>query len=767
MERFGKLLDCSADGNKLTLTFDTKVATVEVITDRIINIFVPFATKEHFSKAIEGKKAKKTPFTWSFENGKVTVETAHLKAVIEDDMMTDFFDKSGALLCKDYRGEMVPVIRMSDADLALMAQEGHKIDRAAFDKEINIVKSLEKDEMLFGLGDKAGFMDRRGYEYTMWNTDTSDIHNEQMPTIYKSIPFYISKKRHGAVYGIFFDNTCKSVFNMGKDSPDYLWYGVDGGNLDYYFMAGDTIEGTLGLFTYLTGTTPLPQRWTLGYQQSRWGYVDEADVRYITDTMRECRVPCDAIHLDIDYMERYKIFTWNRERYSDPKKTVEDLGKKGFKVVTIIDPAIKIEKGYPIYEEGLKKGYFATDENGLPYVNKVWPGESLFPDFGNPKVSNWWSKNLKFHTDMGVSGIWNDMNEPASFKGELPQSVVFHDGERETTHAEMHNVYGHLMDRATYNGIKKETGKRPYVITRACYAGTQKYATAWTGDNRSMWVHLRVLIPQLCSLGISGMSFVGTDIGGFIQDTTPELLTRWVEAALFSPLFRNHCNKGSRYQEPWRFGEETLDIYRKFVEMRYSFIPYIYDLFQKGEKTGLPIMRPLALHFENDDKAVRCNTQFMAGDRIMSAPVLEPGMTERAVYLPSGTWYDCNTGEKLKGGQTVIANAPLDTLPLYARAGSIIPKYPKMQYVGEIPLDTLILEVYPGSGTYEHYNDNGEDFAYRRGEYDLYKFTVKKDGTVSGKLIKDGYVGGYKKIIVRCMGEEKTVTDTKEFKVSF
>ena len=764
MINFGKITGAKAQGNKVFVSFEKKEAIIEVICDSIINVFVPFDTKEHNSKAIDANKAKKTEFTFSFSGNAVTLSTETVTAKIYKDLKIDFYTASGEIICRDYRGKMQNLVRMSEADAALMAKEGHRIQRAEFDKKINVVKRLERGEVLYGLGDKAGFMDKRGYEYVMWNTDTTAHHDEQMPSLYKSIPFYISKKKNGKKYGIFFDNTHKSVFNMGKDSPDYLWYGAYGGNLDYYFIYGTTLADIVTSYTYLTGRAPLPQRWTLGYHQSRWGYVDEADVNYISSSMRENKIPCDAIHLDIDYMDNYKIFTWDKNRYKNPKKTVDNLRKNGFKVINIVDPGIKVEKDYDIYEEGLKKGFFATDSNGLPYVNAVWPGDSLFPDFGSPDVREWWGENLRFYSDMGTAGIWNDMNEPASFRGELPEDVVFSDENRKTNHAEMHNVYGHNMSRATYEGIKKHTGKRPFVITRACYAGSQKYAAAWTGDNRSVWAHLRALIPQLCSLGMCGMPIVGTDIGGFMQDTTPELLLRWVEAAVFSPLFRNHCNKGSRYQEPWRFGKETLDIYRKFVELRYAFIPYLYDLLFEEEKTGLPVMRPLALHYENDTRAERCNNQFLVGKSLMCAPVIEQGALDRSVYLPKGEWYDVNTGKKIKGGKSIVANAPIDTLPLYAKAGAVLPNYEPMQYIGEKPLDTLILRVFKGEGTYTHYQDNGEDFAYRDGGYNKYEFTVSGN-SLRGRLTHEGYDRKYKKIIVVCDGKSTTVKNTQDFEV--
>ena len=760
MKKFGKLTSYAVDGNTVNLTFEKGAGRLEILTDRIVNVFSPFASEDHRSKAIEGNKAKKTEFTCERDGYALVISTAYLTAKVYTDFKVDFYRHDGVTLCRDYRGKLINVPRFSPTHPLFDPNA-----RPAWDREINVVKALTKDEVIMGMGDRAGFINKRGYEYRTWNRDTTEVHDEQMSELYKSIPFIMSKRPHGAVYGIFFDNTFFSTFNLGHDDPSYMWYGTDGGNLDYYFIAGDTLPDIVKGYCYLTGTAPLPQRWTLGYQQSRWGYMNDEDIRYIANTMRECDIPCDAIHFDIEYMEYYKDFTWDKTRFPNVEKTLSDIKKMGFKTVTIIDPAIKIEKNYPVYEEGLKRGCFAKDSSGLPYVNACWPGDALFPDFGHPETRKWWGENVERHLSRGVDAIWNDMNEPASFKGELPGDVVMHDGKRETNHAEMHNVYGHYMDMATYEAIKRATGKRPFVITRACFAGTQKYSTAWTGDNRSVWTHLRTAIPQLCTLGMCGMTFVGTDIGGFIQDTTPELLSRWVEAACFSPLFRNHCDKWGRRQEPWMFGKETLDIYRKFVKLRYAFIPYIYDLFFEGEKTGLGVMRPLALHYENDDRALVCNTEFLVGENLLVAPVVEQGVVERAVYLPRGVWYDAGTGKKYTGGKSHIASAPLDTLPMYARAGSIFPNYPEMKYVGEKKLDTLILKVFPGDGEYYHYEDNGEDFAYRRGEYNKYRFTIAEDGTFRGKLVHAGYEKKYKKIVVEYCGKTYKVKPADEFEI--
>ena len=757
---FGKLLSFEKKENKVLLHFEKMDGRIEVITDKIVNVFAGFVSEEHRSKAVEGDKHGETPFEAAKEDDCVVISTKEVTAKVFDDFKVDFYRADGTVLCRDWRGERKVWERVSNEFLALLAAEGHSFGREAEDK-IQIIKRMEGDESFYGLGDKTGFMDKRGYEYVMWNTDDPKPHMDNFKVLYKSIPFFMTLRKD-AVFGLFFDNSYRSTFDMGAESDEYYRYGVKDGNLDYYLIAGDSMPEVLGGYTYLTGTAPLPQKWTLGNQQSRWGYVTEKDVRNIAAKMRECGIPCDVIHLDIDYMERYKVFTWNKDRYDDPEKMIAQLKEDGFKIVTIIDPGVKLEKDYYMYEEGVKNGYFAKTPEGEVYVNAVWPGDSVFPDFGNPKVREWWAEKQQFLLDKGVSGVWNDMNEPASFRGELPLDVVFTDEDEVSDHARLHNLYGHNMAKATYQGLKQRSGKRPYIITRACYAGTQKYSTAWTGDNNSLWAHLQMLVPQLCNLGMSGMSFVGTDIGGFGSDTTKELMCRWVQAAVFSPLFRNHAALGSRPQEPWQFDEEALDIYRKAVELRYHFIPYIYDLFFQGEKTGLPIMRPLVLHYEKDEIARRINSEFLAGENVLAAPVLAQGETKKMVYLPEGKWYDYLTGEALEGSKWLIKDAPLNVSPMYMKAGTILPVWPAQNYVGEKDTDSmLMLEVFPGEGEYDHFQDNGENFDYREGGYNQYHCSLSADGVLKISCVHQGYEKAYAKVSVNCLGKiyEAELTD--------
>lgn len=752
---FGRLCSWEQQGNRIEFTFENGSGRLEVVTDRILNIFSGRVSSEHRSKAIEGEKAVETRFSVSEENGVVTVATDYVTAKVCDGFFVDFYKADGTVLCRDRREARKVRAGLSDELKALKEAEGHSVEEEGAGA-VEVVKCMEGGEAFYGLGDKTGFMNKRGYEYVMWNTDDPSPQMDNFKSLYKSIPFFITL-RDDAVFGLFYDNSYRSCFDMGKESDDYYWYGAADGNLDYYLIAGDSMAEVVSGYTYLTGTAPLPQKWTLGYQQCRWSYMSEAEVRDVAGNMRRCGIPCDVIHLDIDYMDRYKVFTWtpDKERYPNPEKLISDLSEDGIKIVTIIDPGVKVEEGYSVYDEGVENDYFAKTPEGDIYVNEVWPGDAVYPDFGKEEVRGWWGRNQQFLIDKGVRGVWNDMNEPASFRGQLPSDVVFTDEDEVSDHARMHNLYGHNMAKATYEGLKERDGRRPFVITRACYAGTQKYSTAWTGDNHSIWAHLQMVIPQLCNMGLSGMPFVGTDVGGFGSDCTKELLCRWVEAGCFSPLFRNHSAMGTRYQEPWQFDEETVRIYRKAVELRYHLIPYYYDLFWKEEKTGLPVMRPLVLHYEKDETARECNTEFLVGENLLAAPVVVQGDRKKLVYLPAGEWYDYWTGERLESvdGKWIVRDAPLDTCPLYVKAGTVLPVWPKQNFVGEKDTDSvLMLEIYPGEGSWEHFQDDGESFDYRDGVYNQYHCELK-DRTLTVTRVHDGYEKKYEKVLVTCMGQ--------------
>lgn len=745
---FGKIMNHNVYENILEIQFENKIGKIEVVTPYIIHIYANMDGIERNSVAIENKITDKYHFEVEDEKNRIILKTDQLAVYIYDDFKIDIYDQNGVLLCEDYRKARKKPHQYSQSELEILEKEGHAVDKDSNQEyAFEVVKSMSHVQQVYGLGDKVGFLNKIGYAYEMWNTDNPAPHVDCFKALYKSIPFFIVMTDCSR-YGIFSDNTYYTYLDFGKENADYYYFAANGGNLDYYFIAGDSVKDIVMGYTKLTGTAPVPQLFTLGYQQSRWGYETESEVREIASNMRKFQIPCDVIHLDIDYMDQYKVFTWNKERHADPKKMIHDLSENGFKIVTIIDPGVKAEENYYVYDEGIQNEYFAKDTDGSVYHNEVWPGDSVYPDFGNEEVRKWWSDKQKYLVDLGVRGVWNDMNEPASFKGSLPDDVVFRNGERITNHKEMHNVYGHFMSKATYEGLKKHDHRRPFVITRACYSGTQKYSTGWTGDNHSIWAHLQMAIPQQCNLSLSGMPNVGTDIGGFGADTTEELMARWIQVGCFSPLFRNHSSKGTRYQEPWQFSEKVLNIYRKYVELRYHLIPYYYDLFFSGEKTGLPILRPLVLEYENDLETRNLNDEFMVGENILVAPIVTQGSTKRLVYLPEGEWFDYHTKEKVYGGKYIVVDALLDICPIYVKAGSILPVYPKMQYIGEVGREELMLEVFEGEGKYTHYLDDGESFDYQDGKYNEYVFEIDKMGHLKIECTHNGYEKGYKSFIV-------------------
>lgn len=723
----GKKISYEINGNEIAIQFEGGKGYIRVIKEDIIQVFCPLSGGEYPSKAVEGEKKRDTCMEIKEQDSKLIIQTETLQICVEDEFYVDFYDRNQTPLCMDYRGKRVLQQRISEKMKKLMQGEGHNpfgLLKEAY--PVQVVKVLDGDEKFYGLGDKMGSLNKRGYDYENWNTSNPQAQTEAFKALYKSVPFFVTLKEN-SVYGLFYDNTYKAYIDFGKENKDYFFYAAEGGNLNYYFIGGREMTDVVKNYTYLTGRAPKPQLWTLGYHQSRFGYESAEDIQNLMENFKKYEIPCDAIHLDIDYMDGFRVFTWSEENFGKQEELTAKMEREGFKAVAILDPGVKQETGYDIYEEGIAGDYFVKDADGRVYINTVWSGETVFPDFGRAEIRRWWGEKQKYLVQNGISGIWNDMNEPRSFRSDLPDDVVFYDEERKTDHAEMHNVYGHSMSKAAYEGIKDATGKRPFVITRACYAGTQKYSIVWTGDNQSLWMHLQMAIPQLLSLGMSGFAIAGTDVGGFGADCNAELLCRWVQLGAFSPFFRNHSSKGTLPQEPWRFDEKTLAINKKFIELRYRLLPYFYDLCHECEEEGLPIMRPLVLHYENDEATWNLNEEFLVGRNLLVALVVAQGEVKKIVYFPAGKWYDFETGEEYEGNQYHMVDAPLDKCPMFVREGAMIPTYEVKQHIKQTEYTKLIMRVYPGEGSYIHYQDNGIDFAYRNGEYNLYKF-VHKDG---------------------------------------
>ena len=610
-------------------------------------------------------------------------------------------------------------------------------------KQIRVWKSMPEDELYYGFGEKTGQLERRGLSMTNWNNDIP-AYTPGTDPIYQSIPFFLGMK-NGKFYGIFFDNTYRTSFDMGKESEQYYSFGAEGGILDYYFFYGPSPKKIIERYTELTGRMNLPPKWAIGYQQCRWSYYPESKVRDIAANFRKRGIPCDVIYLDIDYMDGYRCFTWNKENFPDPQKMITDLANDGFKIVTIIDPGIKHDTSYWVYREGLKGKHFVLNPDSSLFLGPVWPGTCAFPDFANTQTRAWWGSLYKDLVNTGVKGFWNDMNEPSVFDvptKTFPLASRHNIDGTISTHAEIHNVYGMQMVRGTYEGLcRLRPNERPFVLTRAGFAGTQRYSAAWTGDNVSSWEHLAMAIPVSLNFGLSGQPFVGPDIGGFIGTPTGELYTRWLQYGVFLPLCRSHSVKGSINKEPWAFGDEFEKINKKFIELRYQLLPFLYTEFYKASISGIPIMRPLLLEFPDDKTTYRIDTQFMVGENILVSPVMEAGSTSRWMYLPNGEWYNFWTREKLAGGKWMDAKAPMDQIPLFIRAGAVIPMQQIVQFTNQAPVDPITFEIFPSTEAKGIcYEDDGISFSYQTGKYRSVglKMTVKGSAIAIDRSTPEG-----------------------------
>jgi len=633
---------------------------------------------------------------------------------------------TGAMQVRIFKSPLRIVFVDPSGQVISQDQPGYPV---SFDGDaFRVWKSMQEDEHYFGLGDKTGPLDHRNLAFTMWNTDAFGWQESTDP-LYKSIPLLLAM-RHGAAYGIFLDNTYRTNFDFGKESRDFYSFGADGGELDYYFFYGPDPKRVIQDFTTLVGRSPLPPLFSLGYQQCRYSYYPEARVREIASEFRKRKIPADVIYLDIDYQQNNRPFTVDSQRFPNFEGMVKDLRSEGFKIVTITDLHLAKLPGYKPYDEGLRHDYFVKNPDGSVYVGKVWPGDSVFPDFTRAEVRRWWGTLYADFVKTGIRGFWNDMNEPAIFERPdktMPLDTLHSVEGRKTDHREIHNVFGMENARATYEGmLRLEPDLRPFVLTRAAFAGAERYAATWTGDNSSTWNHMRISIPELLNLGLSGYAFVGDDIGGFNGSPTPELLTRWMELGAFNPIYRNHATKGSRNREPWVDGPEHEAIRKKYIETRYRLLPYIYTSMEETSRTGIPLMRPMFLESPSDPALASNDDEYMFGDSLLVAPKTWEFVTAYDVALPKGDWYNYWTGEKIPGGKVIHVDPPLDTLPVYVRAGTILPQQPVVQNVDESPRGPLELRVYAGPDCHgDLYADDGNTLAYQRGQFLRVHFTCE------------------------------------------
>lgn len=683
-------LEIKTDNGNATITvYDKGIFRVRVVKDAFI---------EDFSYAVTGTPVT-TDVKFNEDNAKLTLKTELVSLEItKKPVRLTFYSADGTLLNED--------------DPAF--------GTSWLGTEVTTYKTLHKGERFLGLGEKTGNLDRVGSAYDNWNTDNPRYMMQDDP-LYVTIPFYIGVINQ-KTYGIFFDNTHRSRFNFGASNDRFSSFGADDGEMDYYFMHDKNIAGVIREYTDLTGRMTMPPIWSLGYQQCRWSYFPDSEVLNIAKTFRDKKIPLDVMYLDIHYMDAYKIFTWHPERFSQPQKLISDLKNLGIHTTVIVDPGIKVEKGYEAYEDGVAKDMFAKFPDGKLYTAQVWPGWCHFPDFTKPAAREWWGQKFSGLVGLGVDGFWNDMNEIASWgNGYTPHLVTFDWEGRHTTYRQAKNVYGMEMARSTFEGTKKlMNGKRPLILTRAGYAGLQRYTALWTGDNHATEEHMLLGTRLVNSLGLSGVAFAGVDVGGFSKDATPSLFARWTSIGVFTPFFRSHTHYDTRSAEPWAFGETVENITRNYIQFRYKMLPYLYSVFHQSTIDGMPVARTLAIDYMNDEKVYwfAYQQQYLFGPSFLVAPV-ESTKDLVKVYLPAGDWYDLHTDTYYEGNQEIVAECPLSKLPVFVKAGAIIPLQKGVLSTSESSGDTLQLHIYAGneSSQFAYYEDDGSTYLYQDGEF--------------------------------------------------
>eukprot|EP01132_Coremiostelium_polycephalum_P008341 gene8341-10246_t len=586
--------------------------------------------------------------------------------------------------------------------------------------------------------------------YRLYNLDVFEYELDKTMALYGSIPFLLSHDSKKTV-GLFWLNAAETFIDVedSKDSngspvKDTHWFS-ETGVMDVFILAGPTPARLFKQYGYLTGTTALPQMFSLGYHQCRWNYKDEADVKAVDQGFDQFNIPYDVIWLDIEHTDGKRYFTWDKSNFPTPENMLKNIESKHRKMVVIVDPHIKRDPNYYIHSEATDKGlYVKKATGGNDYEGWCWPGSSSYLDFTNPTVRDWWASQFaydKFKGSSPILYIWNDMNEPSVFDG--PEVSMHKDAlhfeNRE--HRDIHNLYGYYYHMATAEGLvqrNKDHNDRPFVLSRAFFAGSQRIGAIWTGDNAAQWSHLEASNPMLLSLNLAGISFSGADVGGFFGNPSAELLTRWYQAGAFQPFFRGHAHLDARRREPWLFGDPYLSIIRSAIVTRYSYLPYWYTTFFQNNQTGLPVLRPMWVEFPENEALYSTDDQFMVGSALLVRPVTHEGQKSVKVVLPGGPnsktqWFDVETSKKYQAS-TIDMETPLEKIPVFQRGGTIIPKKERVRRSSDqMKTDPYTLRIALDSNQQaygELYVDDEHTFDYQKGSY-LYKSFTYKDQSLT------------------------------------
>jgi len=579
-------------------------------------------------------------------------------------------------------GEAKPVVRFKFKEQQRFSSEnkleilGETLEFRATHEGCVFFKPLGLREHILGLGEKAYPIERKRTRCVMWNTDSYGYGWESDP-LYVSIPFFISVNKDAK--GFFVNSCSKLTFDIGVGEYDRIVVSSPEDWMEVYIFEGPRISDVVERFCELVGKPFLPPKWFFGHQISRYSYFPQNTVLELVEEHKKEGIPVDVLYLDIDYMDGYRLFTWDKSRFPDPKSLVQKLHQMGVKVVTILDPGIKLDQNYEVFKKFL--GFYVENCDSTIYTGRVWPGMCVFPDFFNPKARELWSKTVEeWVREYDLDGVWLDMNEPSVFnesKSFSEDAVHTLGNGKKVSHVFVHNAYALYEAMATFEGVKRV--KEGFVLTRSGYAGIQRFAAVWSGDNTSSWENMRLQLPLLLSLSLSGVPFVGCDVGGFIGRSDPELVARFYEMCCLLPLFRNHKDKKANDQEAYNLPSRYKEMVKRAISLRLSLLPYIYSLAYQASKRGHPVIRPLAYEFQDDENCYQINDEYMLGPSLLVAPILEKGAQKREVYLPRGTWLDWWTEDEQQGEAWVTAT---QELPLFLRKGSILPTEQKIVVYG-------------------------------------------------------------------------------------
>jgi alpha-glucosidase len=634
---------------------------------------------------------------------------------------------------------------------------------ATLNDAFTVRRRCRREDAVYGLGEKTGHHNRMGRDFTLWNTDVLDPYgtreftsgradddprSDRMSTefdpYYVSIPFFYHQTYPaGTMAASFVDNGYRGAYEFSH-SEEYRIH-FSGGQYTEYIFAGPGMPEILEAYTWLTGRTALPPLWSLGYHQSRWFRYTQEAVEQLAQRHRDNAIPCDSIWLDIEYMDGYRVFTWDTDAFPDPAGMLDGLAAKGFRVITIIDPGVKYEPGYPVFDQALARDLLCKTEGRDIYIGQVWPGNTAFPDFVKEEARVWWGELNAAHAESGLAGIWNDMNEPAT--GKIPPTAMRFDDGR-SSHERYHNQYALLMAMATTEGLLRAMpDRRPFVLSRAGFAGIQRYSANWMGDNLSRWDHLWLSLPMAMGFGVSGQAFVGADIGGFAGHSNAELFLRWMQYGALTPFCRNHSEIGNVDQYAWAWGDVVQDLVREAIRLRYRLLPYLYATFLRASETGAPVQRPLVFDYQYDPTVRDVDDEFLLGPDLLVAPVVNTGVTARQVYLPPGSWYDWHTGDLMDGSQFLLAQTPMERIPIYARGGAVIPMWPEAppSTAGYHPSAIELHLFVPGAdGAHQSFlqEDDGLSLASLDGACYRTQFELTRDGgevRLSAEVEGEGY----------------------------